>query len=342
MTSKGSSREISAEIHRTHGLRGGSDGLERILRITSACNQRCPFCFVLATGKAVDTADIERALDALVESGARSQEITISGGEPTADPRLPRIIELARQKGFRRFALQTNGVFLARPGLMEALVKLGVRTYMVSFHSHKPGFYDRITGSRRQYRLAVAGLSRLIHSGRCRVCVNIVVNEWNYRDLPGLAGFIGGLSADIPRRRRPSVFFSMINDSGHDKAPSWAVDLSRVAPFLRRAVERCRRESIRVHRFMGESSFPVCLLSRPARYAPLGSFPQERIRYFEGIRPDPGAVGRVKRSSCRRCPYDSRCPGVSARYADLFGLGALSPERGSLPHICTMRDEVDP
>ena len=52
----------------------------------------------------------------------------------------------------------------------------------------------------------------------------------------------------------------MINETGHEKAPAWAVSLDQVAPYLRRALARCRALGLPVGRFGGESSFPVCLL----------------------------------------------------------------------------------
>ncbi|MBI5240702.1 MAG: radical SAM protein [Elusimicrobia bacterium] len=312
----------SAELHE------GKGGREPLLRTTFACNQRCPFCFVPLTGRPAELAEISTDLDALARQGSRSRELMISGGEPTLDPRLPRILALARRKGFRRFVLQTNGVLLARPGRLESLVRLGVESFMVSFHARTPGLYDRVTGSRGQFSRAVAGLTRLLRCASCRVTVNVVVNRHNYRDLPGLVDFVADLAAGAGCRRRPEFYFSMINEAGHEKVPDWAVDLGDVAPFLRRAMARCRRRRLPVSRFGGETSFPVCLLREPGRHAAQRSFPKDRVRYAEGFAGEAGRLGRAKRPACRRCRFDARCLGVPAPYARLFGLGALRPPRG--------------
>ena len=300
----------------------GRRGNELLLRTTFVCNQRCPFCFVPLTPRPDDPARIERVLEDLPRPPGPREILTLSGGEPTADPNLLRIIRFARRKGFRRFGLQTNGVLLARAGLLERLVRLGVVDYMISFHSHKPELYDRLTGSRGHFPDAVAGLRKLIRTRPCRVTVNVVVNAHNHQDLPALIGFLGRLCADIPRRRRPGVYFSMINEIGHLQAPSWTVDLERVAPHLRQAVARCQREGLPVQPFTGESSFPLCLLSRPSRYASARDLPQDRLRYAEDFSGEAGAVGRAKRPLCRRCAYDLKCAGVPAAYARRFGLGA--------------------
>lgn len=305
----------------------GKDGPQSLLRVTAACNQRCPFCFVPLTGRGADWADIKRKLEALALRPDFRGQLTLSGGEPTLDPRLPGILEAARKRGFRRIGLQTNGVLLSKPGLIERLTKLGVANYLVSFHSHKPRVYDRITATRGQYRRAVEGLARLVRArgggADFDVTVNVVVNAWNYRHLPGLADFLGGLGAGLPKNQGLEVYFSMMNEAGHLKVPAWAIDLSRAAPFLRRGVERCRRWGLRVSSFGGESGFPPCLLDDPKRHAMERELPQERVRYAEDFSQEAGSVGRAKHPACRRCPYDGRCLGVPAPYARLFGLGAL-------------------
>jgi len=274
------------------------------------------------TGKAADLGEIERALDAQALRAGPRGELTLSGGEPASDPRLPAIVAAARERGFRRFVLQTNGVYLARPRLLDELIGLGVRTFLVSFHAHRPASYDKLTGSRGQYPRAVAGLTRLLGAEGCSVTVNVVVNAHNYRDLPELVDFIAALG----KRRaggRPGFYFSMLNEIGHQKVPSWTVALEDAAPFLRRAVERCRAAGLAVSRSGGESSFPVCQLAQPARHASPRTLPQERVRYAEDFTGEAGAVGRAKAPACRECPYDARCVGVPAPYARLYGLGAL-------------------
>ncbi|MBI2789996.1 MAG: radical SAM protein [Elusimicrobia bacterium] len=303
-----------AETHEGH------EGRDLLLRTTFACNQRCAFCFVPMTGKGADLASIERELDAQARRAGPRGELTISGGEPAADPRLPAIVEAARARGFRRFVLQTNGVYLARPGLLETLSGLGVKTYLFSFHSHTAAGYDRVTGSRGQFPRAVAGLKRLLGAPGLGVTVNVVVNAHNHRELPELVDFIAGLG-----RGRPALYFSMINEVGHQKVPSWAVPLEDAAPFLRRAVARCRAHGFPVSRSGGESSFPACVFDAPARHASPRPLPQDRVRFTEDHSGEAGLIGRVKRPSCRACRYDARCVGVPARYARLFGLKGLGP-----------------
>jgi pyruvate-formate lyase-activating enzyme len=320
------SRKGDKTLSRTESHEG-RDGRSFLLRSTFACNQKCPFCSVSLSRHMIPATSLERELDLLAREADRKQVLTISGGEPTVDPQLLRIIASARRRGFRQFMLQTNAVLLTRPGLLGSLIKLGVTRYFVSFHSHRQELYDRITGSRGQYPAAVAGLTEVLRAKDCRITVNAVVNALNYRELPALIDFLGGLRSRVSPRRRLEVYLSMINETGHEKAPAWAVSLDQVAPYLRRALARCRALGLPVGRFGGESSFPVCLLPSPRRYASPGSLPQDRVRYTEDFSGAAGSIGHVKKPACRRCPFDGKCQGVPATYARMFGLAALRPPR---------------
>jgi pyruvate-formate lyase-activating enzyme len=87
-----------------------------------ACNMRCPFCVEqlrpaargldLADQRTVE-ADDRRYFDALAETlralRPLDPSVSVTGGEPTKDPRLPRILRMLRDAGARKRTLTTNG-----------------------------------------------------------------------------------------------------------------------------------------------------------------------------------------------------------------------------------------
>ncbi len=82
---------------------------------------------------------------------------------------------------------------MARPGAVEKLLDLGVVGFDVSFHSHLPRIYDRLTGTRGQHARAAAALARIFTSPCDRISVCVVINSLNYRSLPAWVGYIGRL-----------------------------------------------------------------------------------------------------------------------------------------------------
>lgn len=301
------------------------DGVEKILRIDHACNQSCSFCFIPADGWKAGVGDLERELDRLAPELGGAGVLTLSGGEPLVHPELFEILESARRRGIRKFTVQTNGVPLAKTGVLEKLVERGVVGFDVSFHAHQAPLYDRLTGSRGQHPRAVEALKKVMARNEGYVSVCIVINALNYRLLPAWAGFLGKLARDARRDAREPVRigFTMLNGIGVDRAPDLAVDLALVRPFLRRAVARCAREALIVQRSCGESDLPPCLAADPEAFVAESVLPQDRVRYADDFTLSDPDGGRAKRPACRECPYDSRCLGVPAEYARKFGLGAL-------------------
>jgi hypothetical protein len=247
--------------------------------------------------------------------------LTITGGEPTTEPRLEQILAAARRRGIRRFVLQTNAVALAAQERASRLFSLGVRDFFVSFHSYRPRVYDLLTGSREQFSLALAGIRNLLSLPSGRVTFNVVVNAANYRDLPGLIDFLW--RQNITRSVRAGIFFSMMNDEGLRRAPSLAVALQTIAPRLNQAAESARRKGLRVIVFGGYCAIPVCLLKYPTAAAAKTPFPQHGVHYVESMTDIRVSCGRVKPSRCRACSFNSRCLGVPVGYARRFGLEAL-------------------
>jgi hypothetical protein len=278
-------------------------------------------------GRHIPLADIEASLEAAKASLKPGTSMTISGGEPLVDPRLERILSSARKRGIREFTLQTNMIGLGQPDRFARLVRLGVSRFDASFHSHIPSRYNAITGSAGLFPKAVEGLKALAGNGSIQVSLCVLLTKLNYQDLPALMGFFGKLQKEHrPSRALPlEISFSLMNGAGMNTASRMAVDLGLAAPFVWEAIQRCLKEGLKPLRFDGEGAVPPCILPKPADYACVCRFSQDRVRYAVDFSGETGSVGRAKKPACRRCPYDLRCLGVPAEYARLFGLKALRP-----------------
>src|SRR5438270_8643569 len=87
-----------------------------IIEINQACNLACPVCFANATdihGSHRPLAEIERMLDALVESEGEPDLVQISGGEPTIHPEFFTILDAVKRRPIRHVMINTNGVRIA-------------------------------------------------------------------------------------------------------------------------------------------------------------------------------------------------------------------------------------
>lgn len=211
------------ESHRTKGL----------LRLTMACNERCPFCNVPVEDyprPTPDEAEIEARLHAFLESGERT--LTISGGEPTLlRARLLRLIARARAAGVPFVELQTNAVLIDAAYAAD-LAGAGLTSAFVSLLSHEPAHHDALAGLPGAFPRCLAGIDALLDQG-VRVTLNPVVARPTQALVPAYLAFV---ASRLPRVR--SVSLSAVQPHGRaarDPAlmPDYAV--------LARAVREGRR-----------------------------------------------------------------------------------------------------
>ena len=94
------------------------------------CNLSCGYCSEYdKTSDPVPVQVLEDRLRKLKELGTFG--ISLTGGEPTLHPELPRLIRTCRELRFYRTGMITNG-FLLRPELIETLNQAGLQKMQIS------------------------------------------------------------------------------------------------------------------------------------------------------------------------------------------------------------------
>jgi uncharacterized radical SAM superfamily Fe-S cluster-containing enzyme len=96
-----------------------------LIEVNRACNLACPVCFASAQdvhGSHRPLAEIERMLDALVESEGEPDLLQLSGGEPTIHPEFFDILDAVKRRPIRHVMINTNGLKIAQdPTFVERL-----------------------------------------------------------------------------------------------------------------------------------------------------------------------------------------------------------------------------
>lgn len=124
-----------------------------LIDITDRCNQHCPYCFAkseqdIGTESEPTLEELGGKFDLLLELGEeRPFNIQLSGGEPTVRDDLPRIIEMARGKGFEYIQINTNGRRLAlEEGYAELLKEAGASVVFLQFDGTRDDIYETLRG----------------------------------------------------------------------------------------------------------------------------------------------------------------------------------------------------
>jgi MoaA/NifB/PqqE/SkfB family radical SAM enzyme len=307
--------ERSAEdSHATKGL----------LRLTMACNERCPFCNVPMEDYAVRTppvAEHEALLDAFVAAG--QQTVTISGGEPTLlRKRLLALVASARSRGVELVEVQTNAV-LIDADYANALAAGGVTSAFVSLLSHIAAHHDALAGLDGAFERCLAGIDALLDAG-IRVALNPVIATPTQRLV---ADYIDFVAERLPRVR--SVSLSAVQPHGRavhhlELLPDYAV----LADEVPRARARAVAHGI-------ELLNPFCGLPLCVGWA---DGLERSVEAQEALLPDAdGPVGidnaghKRHGPQCHRCALHARCGGAWHAYWDVRGGSGLVPPTVLVP-----------
>lgn len=99
-----------------------------IIEVTDHCNLECPICIVdnrYSTHMAPE--DFAKIVAALVAREGQCESVALSGGEPTAHPRILELLDLAAREEIGRVVLITNGIRLGRDrAFAEEIQRRGV------------------------------------------------------------------------------------------------------------------------------------------------------------------------------------------------------------------------
>jgi 7,8-dihydro-6-hydroxymethylpterin dimethyltransferase len=169
--------------HGVSSIRWGR-GAFLVFDLTNRCNMKCWPCFMDANAASyvheLDLEDIEAILQrARSFKPRRELNILFSGGEPTISPFFLQAVRCAREAGFRRLHVATNGIrFAQEPGFAEQARQAGLHGVFLQF--------DAVSEERNGHRgignLFEAKLKAIENLARAGLRVTLqstVVNRYN-------------------------------------------------------------------------------------------------------------------------------------------------------------------
>lgn len=271
-----------------------------IIRLTGACNNRCPFCLVedeIRQGLVRPADEIHAEIDGVDPD----EQIDIFGGEPTINPHFWQILDHALATG-RRVSLATNCRLFANDAAVQRLAAAGLSRIDVrtSVLGHEPELHDRLNGVRgHAFDQTIAGIERLSEAGFA-VQVNVVL----------LADNIDFIAPTVERAINAGA--SSIKLSGlvqTDAVRAMVPDPQRVRQVLPLAIAtaQARGASIRLEKFT------PCLTGSHLALLQREHDPHSGIGWFE------------KREACRGCALEQACAGAEKGAIAVHGDDWLAP-----------------
>lgn len=255
------------------------------VRLSLACNNHCRFCAQegLASLGAPDPREALRA------GRQTTDEVTLTGGEPTLVDGVEDIIAYAREIGFSRVGLQTNAHDLKATRL-EQLLGAGLTDLHLSIHGATACVHDYHVGVVGAFESIVQTMQAAARM-RVPVVVTTVLTRSNARVLSGVPRLL--------QQQRVMGWMIRIARVAGRAAARFDATVPRLAmaiPSALHAMHLARR--LRLPVFLDGA--PLCLLGPYATRAITG----------DGLRAYP--------NTCSSCQARVQCPGFDPKYLDRF------------------------
>ncbi len=157
-----------------------------VLQMGFACNARCSFCYYLDSIESRKTTDysteeVKKRLREAKSSGL--DQVDLSGGEPTIRPDLAEVISYARDIGFVKVAIITNGICLVSQEYAKSLIEAGLNDILFSTHGTTKEEHEslvRVDGSFEKIWKAVENVSKF---PEVELRFNMTVTDINYKSV---------------------------------------------------------------------------------------------------------------------------------------------------------------
>ncbi len=322
---------------------------ERVHVLTGAvCNNNCIFCMEEDRDAryVTNSATTDEVVRFILERKKGAEELCFTSGEPTTNPRLPTWVSWAKQAGFRRVSVMTNGRALSYERYAKGLVAAGMNRFYVSIHGHDAKLHEGLTRTPGSFDQTVAGLDQIARLKRYGVELHTstVVTKRNLPHLGEIYRFLRAHGVD-------QVVFNVMQANG--RADTFFEQLfpryTEIAAAAAAFVAEQRKVEDPVQAFLVD--IPLCTttalpdfnrgyVEAYVHYEPpspehdivpeaeRASRTEEApggVKLVQIARADLDGARRHKREDCARCRHEKACEGVWGNYLSRYGWDEFVP-----------------
>lgn len=277
------------------------------------CNSRCRYCTQLdyrvipqADKLDLGTDEIRERIRYAAANGY--DQVGFSGGEPTIRPDFVELIAFAKEHGFRRIGVTTNGRMLAYRSFTEAAMRAGLDGFTFSLHGHCSEVHDRITNAKGALEQAMAGLRNVAAvQERFGLQAHLMNNQILLPDNVHLIREVIETMAPFGTRLFMIQPF-IAQRSNSDEIERFFVSYDDIVASVERAIPALEQHRARIKPY----NVPNCLLWRfGERYIEPQFYGIKPFREYEQEAPDATRAFKARQwfrvPQCRDC--QEMCPG---------------------------------
>jgi len=248
--------------------------------------------------------------------------VVFTGGEFTIRKDCFELVKFAKELGFSRIQIQTNGRMFSNMEFCKKMVKAGANEFGPALHGYKAEIHDYLTSAPGSFKQTVQGIINLRTLGQYIIMNSLVVKP-NYRYAPHIAKL-------FVRLRVNQFQYAFVHAMGNAKKNfnSMVPYKSLALPYLKKGIDIAREGNVKV---MVEA-IPFCLMQGYEKYVSEIYIPptriEERNRVIKDFKEEVKKYGKLKFEFCKNCKFDLVCEGPWREYPEHFGNDEFKPVHG--------------
>jgi organic radical activating enzyme len=252
----------------------------------TVCNNRCLHCSY--RGKNPLHIGLSEILNSLNKK--QEESVLFYGGEPALRNDLLQIVQAAKENGYRRIKLFTNGRALSDMPFLYQLFQAGCSLFEIKLQASSPSLHDYLTQTKNSFLETIRGLENLAGLPDEKfVCVRIPICNENLSDIENTV--VTALNFGVNR-----IILSM---------QDFRSPFQTVLPHIRNAINI----SIFNRIWILTEGMPFCVMQGLEKHM------KEIYQGWDTLYEKKFTQHRY----CVDCVYNDFCPGVESSYLETFG-----------------------
>jgi len=293
------------------------------IKANFSCNNKCVFCVQGNKRYKYEDKSTERVKEILKEAKKKHDMVVFTGGEVTIRNDLPELVSYARDLGFKKIQLQTNGRRFAYKSFCKTMIKSGANEFGLALHGPTAEVHDGLTGAEGSFDQTTAGMKNLTSMAQW-VSVNCVITKPGYKHFPELADLL--IKLGVNQYQFAFIHINEIIKNDPELIEEVVPKKSEVMPCIKKGLQKGIDAGVHV---MTEA-IPFCFMEGYESYiAEYDKIPggdvydaDFSIEDYENYRK---TQGKIKAEKCKKCKYYKICEGPWKEYPEIFGWDEFKP-----------------
>jgi MoaA/NifB/PqqE/SkfB family radical SAM enzyme len=288
------------------------------VRWANKCNNNCTMCSLHSSNDKEEVMPFEEAADFVRKNAEEYSNIEFTGGEPTVKEGLADLVLIAKECGYERIGISTNGRKLSDKDFCHRLAESGLNIMTFALHGHDAETHEKMSRIAGSFDEAVRGMKNVLAERSISLAITSVLSRLNHKTYHK----IGEMLADAGVEQW-SISDLIPDGRAYDIYDSLSIN----AYEMEEAIQKTLLLSPRFGQ-VGVFNFSRCFFPKtlPRNVAFFDTKAKAELWNIEGKEGRYEKEGNIYHDfhktyldDCSRCSSYEACGGIWRRHVDIYG-----------------------